>query len=396
MSYKKILFITSQGLYDGASQAGHVGAYKRLEIIAQEADVYCICVRSPAEQSRAYEGLKSLCKEVKFIDVSSAQKLWNAIRHFSIPILFAIKYSSELLRIVEQMIEHHQIERVHIEWGNLALLGKELKQRYPQLNISIALMDLISDSSKNLSLFSRGLLKYFWQFDAYRSIGFEKRYYRYFDLICVMGEADALKLKRMGMNSQKMISIAVPFAQYETSSKCWPLQNSELNIIFWGAYVRYQNVDGALVLIDQLLPILKAVYPNIKLIILGSQPPAQLQSKASDEVEVTGFVENPSPYFDRAHVAVMPLRYGAGIKVKVLECLAAGIPVLTSPVGAENIDASEQQGLYVCETNADYGTVLSKLLTDPEQYQRVSQAGIAWADQMKKENDERTKTIIYG
>ena len=111
-----------------------------------------------------------------------------------------------------------------------------------------------------------------------------------------------------------------------------------------------------------------------RFVVVGSNPPEVLQKKAGDQVEVTGFVDSVAPYFENCLCMASPLLGGAGIKVKILEALSAGVPVLTNQIGIEGIPAKDGREYYHCELAEDYEHRIRQLLADPEAEQTMSEA----------------------
>lgn len=110
-----------------------------------------------------------------------------------------------------------------------------------------------------------------------------------------------------------------------------------LTILFWGHMARDENQDAVIYFIDEIFPFILKIQPKSRFIICGASPPKSVLNLQSDNVEVTGFVDDPRTYFERASVGIVPLRYGSGIKIKTIEMLAAGINVVTTSVGAEGV-----------------------------------------------------------
>ena len=109
------------------------------------------------------------------------------------------------------------------------------------------------------------------------------------------------------------------------------------SVIFVGGYLHPPNVDAALWLVREIMPIVWRDAPEMRVLIVGADAPAELRALAGPLVEVTGFVADLMPFYDRSRVSVNPLRYGAGVKGKIVASLAAGVPVVTTPIGNEGI-----------------------------------------------------------
>ena len=109
------------------------------------------------------------------------------------------------------------------------------------------------------------------------------------------------------------------------------------DMIFVGGYGHTPNVDAAVWLVKDILPLVWKELPTARLMIVGSNPPDSVKALQNERVEVLGYVPDLTPYYDRSRVSVNPLRYGAGVKGKIVGSLRAGVPVITTSVGNEGI-----------------------------------------------------------
>ena len=113
-------------------------------------------------------------------------------------------------------------------------------------------------------------------------------------------------------------------------------------MIFFGNYAHLPNVDGALWLAQEILPRVRSALPEIGLTIAGADPTPEIWRRHSDGVVVTGYVPNLDALIAQHRVAVLPLRFGAGVKGKVLRAMACGMPVVTTPIGLEGITERDE------------------------------------------------------
>jgi glycosyltransferase involved in cell wall biosynthesis len=143
----------------------------------------------------------------------------------------------------------------------------------------------------------------------------------------------------------------------------------------WGAYGRSENQFAARFLIDEVLP--KLPPGQFTAVIAGSQSDKFFAN--SDTVRVTGFVSSVQDVFDNSDVAVIPLFHGSGLKVKVLESLYAGVPVVTTDVGYEGFDGGENDGIYLAQTADAFVQQILRLTSDPVAYRQASLSAARWA-----------------
>ncbi|AQS86150.1 MAG: glycosyltransferase [Acetobacter aceti] len=147
-------------------------------------------------------------------------------------------------------------------------------------------------------------------------------------------------------------------------------------ILFVGGFGHPPNVDAALWLVREIMPLVRGRAPDVRLILAGSKPAAEVRALASPDVTVTGFVSDEElvRLYATSRVAAVPLRFGAGVKHKVLEALHQGLPLVTTSVGAEGIVGLEDVAA-VAETAALFAGALLALLEDDALWRERSDAG---------------------
>lgn len=117
-----------------------------------------------------------------------------------------------------------------------------------------------------------------------------------------------------------------------------PMQDRS-DLTFVGGFNHSPNADGVLWFSREVFPLIQARLPEIRLNIIGPNPPAEVIALQSDSIRITGYMsdEELERYYANTRVVVAPLRYGAGVKGKVIEAVARGIPIVTTSIGIEGI-----------------------------------------------------------
>lgn len=147
-------------------------------------------------------------------------------------------------------------------------------------------------------------------------------------------------------------------------------------LLFFGGFMAgagSPNEDAVVHLVDDVLPGLRVSHPDVTLDVVGARPTDRVIARASERVRVTGQVPDPSPWLARARVHVAPLRYGAGVKRKLLDSMAMGLPFVTTPVGAEGIGLGPLERLVVGETPDELAHLTARLLDDDDRWEHVQQ-----------------------
>jgi glycosyltransferase involved in cell wall biosynthesis len=150
-------------------------------------------------------------------------------------------------------------------------------------------------------------------------------------------------------------------------------------ILFVGGFEHPPNVDGALMLVRSVMPGVWRELPDVPVTIVGAKPPAEVQALESPLVRVAGWVPDLDPLLDSARALVAPLSYGAGLKGKVTQALSVGLPVVTTSIGAEGLDAVDGEQMLIADDPEGLAERTVAVLGDDALWARLSAAGQALA-----------------
>lgn len=153
-------------------------------------------------------------------------------------------------------------------------------------------------------------------------------------------------------------------------------------ILFVAGFGHPPNVDAACWLVERILPRVRAHLPQVRLSLVGSNPTEEVKALAGDGVEVMGYVDDATlaSLYRAARVVVAPLRFGAGVKLKVLESMAHGVPVVTTSVGAQGLPDLHEV-VPVSDDSDRIADALIDLLVDDDSWIAVSDAAEGYIGQ---------------
>lgn len=135
-------------------------------------------------------------------------------------------------------------------------------------------------------------------------------------------------------------------------------------VLFQGLLTYPANVEAARWMVTAVLPALRAKVPGVRLRLVGHCTPAVAALQCPPLVTVVGKVPSMDPELARADLVVVPVRYGSGTRIKILEAFAHRIPVASTGVGAEGLEAADGVHLLIGDTADDLATACARLLTD--------------------------------
>jgi glycosyltransferase involved in cell wall biosynthesis len=193
------------------------------------------------------------------------------------------------------------------------------------------------------------------------------------DAVVVLTERDEAALRSLTGGTR---IARIPLAVEPPPAPLDPLGRPPPSLLFVGSYSHPPNVEAARRLVDGIFPRLRERHPELVLYLVGENPPPGL---TGDRVVVTGRVPDVTPYLDAAAVVAAPLGSGGGMRVKVLEALAAGKPLVASSLAIEGLDLVSGQQVLVAGSDAEFADAISALLGDDGVRAALAVRARAWA-----------------
>ncbi|MGH7455118.1 MAG: glycosyltransferase, partial [bacterium] len=161
-----------------------------------------------------------------------------------------------------------------------------------------------------------------------------------------------------------------------------PVPYDPARIVFTGNLTYYPNLDGIFYFINEIFPLVKKEMPAAKFYIVGQSPPAKVRALASNDVIVTGFVEDIKQHYLSSAVAVSPIRFGAGTLNKILEPLALGVPVVATSMGTEGLDLTNGKEILIADGPHTFAKHVIRVMKDQEFREKLGKEGMALVRQL--------------
>jgi glycosyltransferase involved in cell wall biosynthesis len=147
-------------------------------------------------------------------------------------------------------------------------------------------------------------------------------------------------------------------------------------ILFVGSMSYHANIRAAVDFTRTVWPGIRERFPKWRLTLAGSDPAPAVRALGDEaNVEVTGTVADIRPYYAEAIAAIVPMRTGGGTRLKILEAMAAGVPVVSTPLGAEGLAVSPGVDILIAEKDGDWLAQLSALDAQDDLWKRLAEAG---------------------
>jgi glycosyltransferase involved in cell wall biosynthesis len=156
------------------------------------------------------------------------------------------------------------------------------------------------------------------------------------------------------------------------------------DLVFFGGFLAgagSPNEDAVLYVVEEIMPRLWKHDPALKLHVVGADPTRAVRSLDSELVHVVGHVDDPRSWFDRTLVHVAPMRFGSGLKLRFVETIAAGQPLVTSSIGAEGLGLGELTDALVADNADGQASLVLQLLNDRSRWEHVQRGLLAIANE---------------
>jgi glycosyltransferase involved in cell wall biosynthesis len=205
--------------------------------------------------------------------------------------------------------------------------------------------------------------KTFFKMQAAKMAAYERKICRSVRQVIAVSEIDAARMRSMfGIDEVTSVRTGVDIDYFARPADV----NSIGDMVFCGSMDWLPNVDGVVYFLAEILPLIRKKLPSATFTIAGRSPdPKVLKAVEGIEgVTVTGRVDDMRPYLWGARISVVPLRIGGGTRLKIYECMAAGVPVVSTSVGAEGLRYTDGEDIVLADDPAGFADACVRLLLD--------------------------------
>jgi sugar transferase (PEP-CTERM/EpsH1 system associated) len=213
-----------------------------------------------------------------------------------------------------------------------------------------------------------------WYFErqARKMEEFERRTCRSVRGVIAVSAADARQMERdYGIDHVADVPTGVDVAFFTPP----PAPEPKTDLVFLGSMDWMPNADGAEWFVSRVLPLIRATRPDCTLALAGRKPAPSVARLASIRgVTVTGEVPDVRPWLHGAKISIVPLRIGGGTRLKIYESMAAGVPVVSTTIGAEGLDARDGETLRLADEPEAFAAACVDLLNRESERTRLSAA----------------------
>jgi len=288
------------------------------------------------------------------------------------PLIEGLHHDRRIAQHIRQLTAGNQFDIVHVEHSFMAPYTTYIDAR-SRAKRTLSMHNVESRRFERELEFARGLRRAALLSDRMLFDSWEERALGAFDGIAAVSEVEHAWIREHApTTASEIVPNGVNVDYFSTGD---PYQSNR-SIIFTGLMNYPPNIDAVTWFCDAVLPILTRRYPDLLFRIVGDKPPSRVRALSNRRgIEVTGRVEDVRPYLADAAAVVVPVRAGAGTRLKILEAMAMRRPVVSTSRGAEGLAVTATKNILLGETPEALAGHLSAVLDNPVLGEQLGNAG---------------------
>lgn len=385
----KTLFITPQVPWP-LDVGSKIRVHNLLRCYAEMGEVTLVCFAQDQVEAESVRQLERYCHRVYWLPLSArelgaapAASRVGVLRRAMHPRPWAVRYfsSAELARRVRSLVDGEDFDILHVERLSMTQnIGHTVRSRSggrrPYLVLDVD--DLESEKMRRMAALERwgSPQKYLHSLECLKLYAYERLVLPRFDCALVCSEKDRRRLQQ-GRRSPR-VEVFCNGAEVDDRAVLEGHQDGGRTLVFLGTMNYQPNEDAALFFVESVFPFVRRQVSDVRFIIAGKSPSARvLALNNGRDVRVTGYVQDKTALFSSCTVFIVPLRMGGGTRIKILEAMAAGKPVVSTTVGCAGIDVAPSENILIADAPENFADACVELLLHKTRRQTLGRAGRA-------------------
>ena len=386
----RILYLTQVLPYPPHSGA-KVRQYHMVRHLARRHEVTLVSFTRPDDPPEAVRHLEDICGAVRAVPMRRSP--WRNVRAgvkgllTGSPMVVARDEIAEMVATLRRLVERTAFDIIHADQLSMAGYGRLAARmsRPPQPrtlldehNAIYVLTQRMADEEQN------PLRRLVMAREARAFARYEARMVKDYDALLTVIPEDRERLLALfdpdGRQTLAHKFTVVPICvDVDQESPVAPQDGHPPTILHLGTMFWPPNSNGVLWFAREVLPLVHKELPEATFTVIGKNPPAEVEALMVDpRIVVTGYVADIDPYLARTDAFVVPLHAGSGMRVKILDAWAWGLPVVSTPIGAEGIEIRDAENILLAADAGTFAKATLQILTDTEMNLRLRRQGREW------------------
>ena len=349
-----------------------------LRYLAQHHEVHLVSFARSAVEEQHAQTLLRYCSTVTTVPLHRSRTrdalclASSLIRGRSF--LIARDNSAAMRKVIRDLVARQQFDAVHADQLSMAQFAEHLPVPLRVLDEHNAVWTIVKRAAAREAWGpSRMLAEVEWR----RLRAYEGDVCGRFDRVTVVSEEDGQALDRA--TGRVLTTFTIPIAVDVDEFAFAPRTAQSRHVVSVATMFYPPNVEGVYWFATEVFPRVRASLPDVEFRIVGSRPPNSIRKLATPDsgISVLGYIAELEPVLAECAVMIVPVHSGSGMRVKILEAFARGVPVVSTTIGVEGIEAQPDQHLLVADEPEDFAQAVIRLVTRADEAARLARAGRA-------------------
>jgi sugar transferase (PEP-CTERM/EpsH1 system associated) len=366
----KILYLTSRFPFP-PDRGDRLRAFNVIASLSREHEIHLLSFVERSKELDYVKEMERYCRAVDVVHLSATRSRLNAAASLltGLPLQVSYYSSPRMRALVDDKLNGSAFDVIMVHLFRLSEYVRKVEGTYRIVDFT----DVVSRELTIAQSHRRGLSRLIYAIETPRIKKYEKAIALEFEENWLVSSRDVGTLKEMtgGRTNSIMLPNGVDIEKFK------PLDGVEKreNILFVGHLGVFHNQDAVGFLDREVAPLLKPEHRSVEIEALGRYP-SGLPSRFPG-IRFLGYVEDINLVYNRARLCAAPLRFCTGIQNKVLEPMAAGVPVVASSLANEGIGAEDGNEILLADTPADFASAVSRIIKDPALGEEIGMRGRA-------------------
>lgn len=348
-------------------------AFNQIKRLSTSFDIILFALNDKKLDPAALEHIKPYCKAIKFVRLPKATIFMNIVRAFftGIPFQVGYFYNKNIQKMLDEYLEKQQPDLIYCQLIRTAEYVRHVKHIPKALDY----MDVFSKGAERWASKASFPFNLVLKMEYKRLLKYERNVFDFFDLKTIISEQDKQLITHPENQHIKVIKNGVDTDFFQPVVAVF-----QYDLLFIGNMNYPPNIDSALYLVNEILPVLRRNpgYENIKVLIAGATPHKKVLALKSETVTVSGWVEDIRECFAESRIFIAPMQLSIGLQNKLLEAMAMKKPCITSTLANNAIHAPEGTCVLVAGTPEEYSRHIKSLLENKQKADALAMEGHAF------------------
>lgn len=342
-------------------------AYQQIVDLSEEFRIVLVCLNTGLIDSKSYGLLNPICENVHVIQLNKISIYCRLLANVFSDKPFQIAYfnSQAAHKELDAIIEKYLPQIVYCQLIRVA----EYTKKYSIFEKTLDYMDALSAGMERRVETAPFYLKPIFKSEAKRLKKYEKTIFNYFEKKIIISEHDREHILHENQLEIKVIPNGISEDYFEDL-----LCDKKYDLCFTGNMSYPPNVEGAIYLVKQIIPLLKKP-EEVKTLISGKSPALRVKRLQNKNVSISGWVDDMRFSYAESKIFVAPMIIGSGLQNKLLEAMAQGIPCITTSLANEALGAKDKEEILIANTPEEFAEHINQLLESPERRKVIGEKG---------------------